>query len=548
MKKYRNNIKKGFTLGLIVMLSSCNLDINIDPNNPSSATPAQLLPISQVRIANSLGAGAIGLSDGASVLVHQNVQRSDYDQYGHTGTTYSITQSWDELYTLMKDLQSIITASDGTQGAKYAGIAKILKAYTFSEMVDIWGDIPFSEANKGAELPYPKFDDDALIYPDLIKLLDDGIADLAKTDPSVFINNSDLIYNGNVAKWRKFAKTLKLKLYTNMRLVVDNKAQMAALINDGDLISAADDFELTYGSALTPENRNPGYTTDYTAGRSNYISPYFYEIMTGQNTFAHGNDLLLGIVDPRIPYYFFNQKLKGQAAENPVEYVNEVGSGGKFLSIFFGSKGSNQGFDQSGSQTVAGLYFAGGKFDNNLGGKVITSSGKGTVALRMLPYFNRMYLQAELAQTGNISGDAKAYLSTAINASFAKVNAIAITDGSPTISAAEIKVYLDKILALFDVADDKGKLEIIMTQKWIASYGFALDAYTDYRRTGFPKLYDPATDNPTAYAPAGTAPDFTQREREYPLSFPWKLTDLTLNKNAPKTQKTIATDKVFWMK
>ena len=107
-----------------------------------------------------------------------------------------------------------------------------------------------------------------------------------------------------------------------------------------------------------------------------------------------------------------------------------------FISIFFGSKGKNQGFDQAGSQTMPGLYFAGGKFDDNSAGKVGTASGKGNVSLRMLPYFNRMYLQAELAQIGAITGDAKAFLSTAINATFAKVNAIATTDGSPTIAAA----------------------------------------------------------------------------------------------------------------
>lgn len=544
--KYLHKFKYLIFIAITIVVSSCNLDINVDPNNPSVATPAQLLPISQVRIANSLGSGAIGLSNGASVYMHQNVQRSAYDQYGVTGTNFAIINAWDESYTALKDLGAIINST--TAGAKYQGIAKIMKAFAFSEMVDAWGDVPFSEANKGAELPYPKFDDDAAIYPALIKLIDEGIADLAKTDAGIFVNNSDLIYGGNATKWRKFAKTLKLKLYTNTRLVADVKAQVAALVSEGDLIGSGDDFELAYGTASSPENRNPAYINDYPVGRTNYISPYFFEIMTGQNTFNHGNDLMKGIMDPRIPYYFVNQKLKGQAAENPSEYVNEVGTSGRFISIFFGSKGKNQGFDQAGSQTMPGLFFGGGKFDNNSGGKVSTNSGKGNVSLKMLPYYNRMFLQAELAQVGAITGDAKAFLSTAINAAFAKVNAVATTDGAPAIPAKDINDYVDKVIKLFESGDDAKKLEIIMTQKWIASYGFALDAYTDYRRTGYPKLYDPATDDPTAYAAAGTAPDFTQREREYPLSFPWKLTDLTLNKNAPKEQKVVSTYKVFWMK
>ncbi|MBK8721276.1 MAG: SusD/RagB family nutrient-binding outer membrane lipoprotein [Saprospiraceae bacterium] len=395
---------------MIFVFQSCNLDINVDPNNPSIATPKQLLPTAQVRIANSLGSGSIGISNGASVWMHQNVQRTSFDQYGVTGTAYSITNAWDESYTALKDLETIIAAATSTSGTKYAGIAKILKAYLFSEMVDTWGDIPFTEANKGSSVPYPKFDDDATIYPALLKLLDEGIADIAKADASVFNNASDLIYSGDVSKWRKFAKTLKLKLLTNTRLVNNVTADAQALVTEADLIGSNDDFELVYGTSVSPENRNPGYLIDYPNGRTNYVSPYFFEIMTGQNTFKHGNDLMSGILDPRVPYYFFNQKKKGEAAENPSEYANEVGTGGKFISIFFGSKGKNQGFDQAGSQTMPGLYFAGGKYDNGTGGKVGTSSGKGVVSLRMLPYYNRMFLQAELASVGTISGDAKAFL------------------------------------------------------------------------------------------------------------------------------------------
>jgi len=547
MNLLKNKLLYTGLIALIFVFQSCDLDINVDPNNPSVATPNQLLPTTQVRIANSLGSGSIGISNGASVWMHQNVQRTSFDQYGVTGTAYSITNAWDESYTALKDLESIISAATATSGTKYAGIAKILKAYLYSEMVDTWGDIPFTEANKGSSVPYPKFDDDATIYPALLKLIDEGIADLAKTDAGVFINTSDLIYNGDATKWRKFAKTLKLKLLTNTRLVSNVSADAQVLVTEGDLIGSTDDFELVYGTNTTPENRNPGYLNDYPNGRTNYCSPYFFEIMTGQNTFSHGNDLMSGIVDPRIPYYFFNQKKKGQAAENPSEYVNEVGSGGRFISIFFGSKGKNQGFDQAGSQTMPGLYFAGGKYDDNSGGKVGTSSGKGNVSLRMLPYYNRMYLQAELALVGTTSGDAKAFFTTAMNATFSKLNAIATADGSPTIASADVTAYINKVLALYDAGDNSKKLEIIMTQKWIASYGFALDAYTDYRRTGYPKLYDPATDDPKAYAAAGAIPDFTSRERDYPWSYPWKLTDLTLNKNAPQ-QKIISTYKIFWMK
>jgi hypothetical protein len=73
MKNKTYKIKIAAISVLIIGLSSCNLDINIDPNNPSVATPAQLLPISQVRIANTLSEGSIGLSNGASECATNSV-------------------------------------------------------------------------------------------------------------------------------------------------------------------------------------------------------------------------------------------------------------------------------------------------------------------------------------------------------------------------------------------------------------------------------------------------------------------------------------------
>ena len=98
-----------------------------------------------------------------------------------------------------------------------------------------------------------------------------------------------------------------------------------------------------------------------------------------------------------------------------------------------------------------------------------------------------------------------------------------------------------------------------MTQKWLSSVGSNVDQYTDYRRTGFPILFDP---NNTSMAPGGfvqppingdpTGFPGAQRKvpvtlsRAFPLSLPWPQTEIEANPNAP-SQKTVATYKVFWM-
>ena len=75
--------------------------------------------------------------------------RDDPDQYGITGGSYWAGSAWDPLYTgPLQDLELMISQAEADENVTYAGIAKILKAYTFSQMVDVYGDVPFSEANK----------------------------------------------------------------------------------------------------------------------------------------------------------------------------------------------------------------------------------------------------------------------------------------------------------------------------------------------------------------------------------------------------------------
>ncbi|HYI76135.1 MAG TPA: SusD/RagB family nutrient-binding outer membrane lipoprotein, partial [Chryseolinea sp.] len=134
--------------------------------------------------------------------------------------------------------------------------------------------------------------------------------------------------------------------------------------------------------------------------------------------------------------------------------------------------------------------------------------------------------------------DARAALEEAIWASFSKVNQIAGSVGSPLIEDEVIAEYVDAVLVDYDADDDAGKLEHIMTQKWIAGFGSGADLYTDYRRTGFPVLHDANTDNLS----------FTVRNREFPNSFPWPTANLQVNSNAP-SQKVVtsAEAKPFWM-
>lgn len=531
-----NSIKIWGLTALVFVATGCEknfLDINVDPNNPARVSVDQLLTSAEVNMVNSFGIGNPGLSTPASILVHQTVQRGSVDAYNVNGEDFQIQTAWQNLYSgALEDFKKIVDDEVNTDPF-YTGAARILTAYTYSIMVDLWGDIPFSEALQGAEAQFPHYDDDAAIYPQLFSMIDEGIAEIGSADEGD--RPADVIYNGDLDLWRQFANTLKLKMYNQIRLVDDVADEVNALTADDDLMGDGGDFELAYGTSVAPDDRNPAFVLEYTTGnRPSYISPYFREIMMGNSAL---NTIMNGIPDPRVPYYWFDQLKPNGTPQNPTEYYDNTTG---FLSIWFASQGVNQGWQQDRSQTVLGLYPIGGRYDDGKGGEVNTSgavSGPGDVAQRLLPYFSSLYIQAELAlEEPGVTGDPRDLFEAAMYASFQKVNDIADASGAPLIDDEDVESYVDAVLTKYDAASQAGKLELIMTEKWIASFGFAVDAYTDYRRTGFPVMYDPNTD----------PLPFTVTSRGYPVALAYNTLSLNLNHNAPAEQKTVTTDRVFW--
>ncbi len=546
MKKTIN--KALLIIAVMATITGCKdyLDINTDPNNPSIVSINQLLPAVLTNVAFSTG-NAGGLNGHVATVMHQTVQRGGLNDYNVQSNDFNIGVTWNSLYSgALTDIRQIIALGTESEDWHYVGIAQINKAYIYSVIVDVWGDVPYFDANLGSENPFPGYDGGADIYADLQLLLDEGIANLAKSS-NLSPSTDDFVYGGDLNKWRKLGKSLKFKLYAQTRLVANVSSELNALLAENDMIANADqDFEFAYGTSQSPENRNPGYVQEWAPGGSNYyISPYFFEVMRSIDTFGHGG-LNVGPTDPRVPYYFFNQlpSTAGDSdAQNPCSYCPST-SGNGFLSIYAFSFNidPNEGFDQSSSQSVLGLYPVGGKYDDGAGGLASLNSslagqvnGTGTVAQRMLPSFEIMYLRAELALAGVTSEDPRAMLVNAMDASFAKVNEVANNAGAPLIDGAAITTYQNAVLAMYDGGSADLQMEIIMTQKWIASFGNALSIYNDYRRTGYPRLHDGNTD----------ALSITVQGRSFPVSFPYTNGEITTNPNAP-AQRVIATDKVFW--
>jgi len=527
------------------------LDVNKNLNDPTAVPVSLLLSNAERNLAANMALGS-GLGSVMSVYTHQTTGRVAADRYG------AGAQGWDGIYSAITNLNVIINQGTAETRYAYAGIAKILKAYAFSILVDVYGDVPFSEFDKFADgITQPKFDLGKDIYPQLFTMIDEGIADIDNPAPNASKPGADdYIYKGNLTNWKKAARTIKLKLYTQVRRVQNVKTQVEALLaTPANLInSQAESFMMPYGPFGTTDDRHPAYG-DYNATQrgGQLFSPYLYEIMKGRNA-----NILDGISDPRIPYYIYNQKSATGTPENCTEFRD-----GGFISIVFGSNGNCRDGSNSQTYSLLGLYPAGGRYDDGAAVTINTitplKAGTGALPHQFITYADRLYLEAELINAGVITGDQKAVFSKALDESFAQMDYIItnhIKPGSagapqtvPLIATlAETIDYKADVLAEFDAGTDAKKLEYIMTEKWINRIENPVDSYTDYRRTGYPIMFSPApVGTVTSVSDYSVPPKVTpvSNDRQYPLSLPFNNGEISLNSNAPP-QKVPENYKVFW--
>lgn len=555
-----------------VMLVGCDtwLDVNKDPNSPEDVPITLLLPTIELHATYALAAGTdAGLGQDLGVYTHQLSTREEANEYGADGNEYYLGTAWNHMFTsTLQNIEQLLVKADELNSPRYIGIAKVIKAYMFSQYVDVYGEIPFSEANKKSKgILYPKFDNGKDIYPQLLTMLDEAIVELKKPATPIIPGTDDLIFAGDAKKWIKTANTIKLKLYNQLRLVTDPaivgasgsvgliKPKIEALLgNSAELIgTTADGFMFPFTAKRTPDERNPAYAETYEATqKSTHMSPWFFEVLKGINP------VFEGIEDPRIPYYFYNQLNSTETGRDGSSFEYRVGG---FTTIYFGSKGPDRDRSQDKSISVYGIYPCGGRYDQGDALRVVAESGTGAAPYRFLTYADRLFIEAELIQSGVIAGDAKAKLSAAMTEAFKLVDYVVTkAKGAQTVPVlatdAKATTYKNAILDLYDAGDASKKMEIIMTQKWISSFGSYVDQYTDYRRTGYPVLFDPnnAKMAPGGFVtpPAGGDPDRTlppvkvSCSLKYPLSLAWPNDELNVNSNAPAQKTDPSTYKVFW--
>ena len=573
MKLY-NHIKKNKTalvlLSLTTIFSSCSdyLDVDKDTDDPTVAPLNYLLTNIETGI-GQLGDFNNNTGSILSTYTHQSTSREEQDQYGVKVDNIPLNNDWDAVYLGLTDIETLIKQGTESGDLVYVGIGQLQKAYVMSYAVDMWGDVPYSEATQLASgIISPKFDNQKAIYASIFSLIDSAKANLKTDAGTQKPGKDDIIYNGKIDKWIKFANTLKLKLYNQTRLTSDfDQAGFNALIAEDKFFEGIeDDFQIAHFNTIAPTNeRNAYYVESYESSQfGTYQSPWMYEILKGVNPNIH-----TGNPDPRMPYYYFKQLKAGQT---PQDFNTATGKPNAdywdkstgFYSIRFGSTGPDRDKSQENSYTYPGIFPAGGRYDDGKGAKLATYdedvSGTGIAPKRILTYDEFLYIQAELIQVGKLAGDASAKLRQAITASFAKVDQVVANNQSTqsipkliTVAPAPpnlaVTTFIDNVITEFNTAASDKKLEIIMTQKWVATFGDPADQYIDYRRTGYPILANPLSATKEYQLNNGDAYPLddsqTVLNNPFQLSMFWPQEELNANSNAP-AQKNPATYKIFW--
>ena len=561
--------KIGIILLLLTVSFSCDLDGDlVNPNEVSIAGADVDLIMNGIQLdfadfysfASGNSVNADETAFGPDRLMRMRSMSTGY-RYQTAGQSQFFDNVWEWAYSkVLVNIETMLPLAEEKGLTTHVGVGKILKAYVYLTLVDLFGDVPITEALGGPTSQFnPAADPGESTYNAAIALLGEARTELLKTGADAgpaMAAASDIYYKGNRPAWIKLANSLELKALLNLSLVstrtAEANARIAALIAENNLVDApgatfadSESFTYKYGTASVPYSRHPLYRqyyqpTEGSAGGyvcNSYLSELFKE---------------KGVEDPRWRYYFYRQ-VGSIVKANEVDPKsvgctegappNHYTSGSyEFCTFEPGFYGRDHG-DASGTPpdgqvlTCAGAYPAGGRTDTNStlndGYYQVTKEGQGGNGAGIEPIFMTSfndYMIAEYYARIGDNANAKTFLTSAINKSITEVKnfSTSIAQTVPAGVQPSTAVYLAAVMAMFDAAPNKVK--VVGREFYAACWGNGIEAYNIYRRTSAPDHMQPTIQiNPGPFL----------RSLVFPAVY--------VNLNSSATQKDYdATNKVFW--
>ncbi len=499
-----------------------------NPNAPTTsvATPQLILPATITGITNIVNDW--GTYAGMAVWMGQWNGQSGYSAFTSV-YNYVMTatgpQSWDNYYTVLTNLNTLVQQSQAASNSNYRDIGNILETICFKNLVDLYNNVPYVDALQGSKNFYPSYTNGTQVYDSLVAKLDAAMADIkanltnaAVTLPTV----DDVMFGGNMQNWLQFANTLKLRLLVN-------ESNTAKASIPTEIANTASNGYLTADALV-----NPGYN----ASKPGNIWGAFGVSPSGGLNLGTGEyganqasiDFYQKTQDDRLAYVYTPVNI---TPVSPSFYAvslppNFTGSGpGHFAGNYCGSQGT----------------IAGGSSD--VGPGLLKNNSQSAV---MMTAAESYFIQAEATVRGWLPGGnaaAQILYQKGITASYEYLN----VGGSTAAADGYAATYYGQnanFVAFPTGASSDSLIHTILQQKWAALNGISiLEGYNDWRRTFVASMNSGYPMVPVSNSGSNTHPHMPFRYL-YPASE--QNNNNTAWTNAGGATTDAFADKIFWMK
>lgn len=441
-------------IGALFLVGACDgfLNVNEDPTSPTEV-PENL------QLAALLGVfsyNVIGNEPARTTTLW--MQQTAWSGFTPTEDNYDLDESdvnnfWNVTYIqVLNNARELDELAEENGNYAYAAMAKVIKAWAYSILTDLWNEIPYSEALDPLNTS-PAYDSQEFIYGEIIGLLEDALANFSQDSP-LTPGSHDLLYGGDIELWERMTHTLMARFYMRLsnapgyNAEVQAQAALDALSNG--FTSNADDADFQYYATAGEENPWFQFAIDGKWDTRNQLS-------------AHYIALLEDLDDPRLP-----------VQARPAGAVDNNGLVADFdpeTPEYVGHENGEEGPGASAISSIGVFYSA------------------ADSPLNWLSYAEARFIEAEATYLISGGAAAQSAYEEAIRSSMEKLG----------INGNEIDDY---ILARQELATSADPLNDIITQKYIANF-LSYEVYNDWRRTGYPEL-EPVTNE--VRTPSGIIP------------------------------------------
>lgn len=458
MNPIRNLYRAALPAALALGAAGCDqglTELNENPNQPEVAA-AEYLFTNAVEAAVGRTTGELLNMDLTGLFVQHYAESRFSEQDRYEISDGNSQSHWTGFYAgPLQDLTEVVAKGEAENRPNVRALGMIMRAWTFQVVTDLWGDVGYSQAlrirqpDAGNTVEY---DPQSAIYAGLQAELRDAAALLNPAQPAM--GPADPVYNGNVERWRRFANSLRLRMAMRLsdRAPQAAAAEFADALGDGVMTSNADNAVLWYLANGT--NGHPIYEYENIPRIDHAISSTMVDSLKSLN-------------DPRLRFYAkptstgtYRGELPGDTRDQPLNSISRIGE-----------------------------WFA-----------------RADAPSYIMTYAEVLFLQAEAAQRGWITGDPAALYQAAIRAHLTQFNIA--NDAFNDIPADSVNAYLAQPRVQY------AGLQSIALQKWIALYGNGPEAFAEWRRLDSPTLV-PGRD--------------ALNERRIPVRLPYPVSEQSLN-------------------